>query len=81
MQQKHSIESLILVYLPNLVDGNPNLIWFASNYSMKKKLLLLSFLAITTMAWAQITITGSDLPSVSGVYIRDNASNSNIIKW
>ncbi len=46
---------------------------------MKKKLLLLSFLAITTMAWAQITITGSDLPSVSGVYIRDNASNANII--
>ena len=46
---------------------------------MKKKLLLLSFLTITTIAWAQITITGSDLPSVSGVYIRDNASNTNII--
>ena len=46
---------------------------------MKKKLLLLCFLSITTIAWAQITITDSDLPSVSGVYIRDNASNTNII--
>ncbi len=46
---------------------------------MKKKLLILTALAFTTQAWAQITINGADLPSVSGVYIRDNAGNSNII--
>lgn len=46
---------------------------------MKKKLLLLIAIAITTHAWAQITITGSDLPTTSGVYIRDNASNANSI--
>jgi hypothetical protein len=46
---------------------------------MKKKLLLFTALAFTTQAWAQITINGADLPSVNGIYIRDNAGNTNII--
>lgn len=46
---------------------------------MKKKLLYLIAFAITTNAWAQITISGADLPTTSGLYIRDNAGNTGII--
>jgi hypothetical protein len=46
---------------------------------MKKKLLYFLALAITTSAWAQITISNNDLPTTSGIYIRDNAGNTSII--
>lgn len=46
---------------------------------MKIKLLILTALAFTTQAWAQITINGADLPTTSGVYIRDNAGNTGVI--
>jgi hypothetical protein len=46
---------------------------------MKIKLLLLAILAFTSQVWSQITIAGSDLPTVSGVYIRDNAGNTGVI--
>ena len=46
---------------------------------MIKKLLNLMILFISTNAMAQITITGADLPTTSGLYIRDNAGNTNII--
>lgn len=46
---------------------------------MKKNLLHFIALLITTNAWAQITITGADLPTTSGLYIRDNAGNLNTI--
>lgn len=46
---------------------------------MKKNLLILAGLAFATQAWAQITINGADLPTTSGVYIRDNAGNTGVI--
>jgi len=46
---------------------------------MKKKLFILTALAFTTQAWAQITINGADLPATNGLYVRDNVSNINVI--
>lgn len=47
---------------------------------MKIKILLLAFVAYTTAALAQITINNADMPTVNGLYIRDNAGNaSNVI--
>jgi hypothetical protein len=46
---------------------------------MKIKLLLVITLAFASQAWSQITIDGSDLPTLNGVYIRDNAGNTNVI--
>lgn len=46
---------------------------------MKKNLLIIAALVLTTQAWAQITIIGSDLPTVNGLYIRDNAGNTSVI--
>jgi hypothetical protein len=46
---------------------------------MKTKTLLLLFVAFTTATMAQITINNADLPTVNGLYIRDNAGNTSII--
>lgn len=46
---------------------------------MKKNLLHLIALAITTNAWAQITINSADLPTTSVLYVRDNAQNTSVI--
>jgi hypothetical protein len=47
--------------------------------TMKIKILILSALVFTTQAWAQITINATDLPTTSGIYIRDNAGNTGVI--
>lgn len=46
---------------------------------MKKNLLHFIALLITTNALAQITITGADLPTTNGLYVRDNVGNLNTI--
>lgn len=46
---------------------------------MKIKILFFAMIAFTTNSFAQITINSSDLPTTSGMYIRDNAGNTSII--